>query len=235
MSIKKSNRGKPSLERRIFSLIENIFLHAGANPIVFLDSGALIDFDSEARRWRLVPDYRDMTPERFYLTINTTLAKSKSNNVFFMTPENHEELQNHYENHFLNGRSEVSRDTFEFGSESYLLFRKFMENIHFNENDFDRFSYDLYWASKMAFGNGHKKSCLDCISLADKELLNYALYFSQAITNNLVFGYTGVCVISPDSHILETIKVISGESHSCKLPDIENNYNYKLLKGVSSR
>jgi hypothetical protein len=132
----------------------------------------------------------------------------------------------------------------------YLNYQRFMRNVaESNLRDIEDIRYDVHWATKLAFDPWHKKICDDVISRADKALIasaiwtRYASLSRQAVVADLFFdnsqgdGSTkfldGVVIVSPDSHVSETVKVLT--DHTI-WPDCQDPlFTYDSIKVVSSR
>jgi hypothetical protein len=123
----------------------------------------------------------------------------------------------------------------EFMTQMYLNYLEFANNS-VSDIDFGKVGYDTYWAGMLGFDKDHKKSVRDGISQVDKELVaNSVLTRYSHLPHGK--GYTGVCVISPDAHISNTIKVLT-DKHFSLMHDYPENYRrfgYDGIKTISSR
>ena len=55
---------KLDLDKRLARFVTHIKDGLGENPLVFLDTGAIIDFEREVRSWKLIDS--QLTPSDFY-------------------------------------------------------------------------------------------------------------------------------------------------------------------------
>ena len=100
----KNGNGKHCLNKRVDSLAEQVLNSGGAFPLVFLDTGAIIDFETEVlKQWKLTDS--KIGPANFYLMLG---AKGFP---IYVTNEVMEEVGAHYMGHRVNGNPEISSET----------------------------------------------------------------------------------------------------------------------------
>src|SRR3989344_1837088 len=215
-----TNKQGYSLDRRIKNLAERIKSSVGDNPLVFLDTCAVIDFEKEVRRARLV-DQR-ITNALFFDSFLSALHLP-----IYITEHIYREIEQHTRCR-ISGHPEISRGTFRMVGNMHSDYCDFLKNVQGSDFEFDKVRYDVYWAGKMAFSNSHKKGCRDLISVTDRELLSTALW---ARYTSIPMGeisevkcITDSIIVSSDSHIIETSRVLNNPE-----------FGYSSLRTVSSR
>lgn len=212
---------KFSIERRLDKLAGRILVFGGENPVIFLDTGAVIDFEKEMARWRL-KDKR-VSPDFFYKELQNRTGKIP----FFVTELTQNEILKHYKFHSVNGNHEISPETFEITTAMHGDYCGHLRNVIHNFREIEQVRYDTYWAGHMAFDKNHKKSLIDPISLEDRALIASALwtrYTSVPGKMRVEVPISGSIIISPDEHISEVTRVLNSDK-----------FNYNGLEVVSSR
>ena len=177
------------------------------DPVVFLDSGAILDFEEEIyKRWRL-SDSKNARPSAFYEHL------TRNGFPIFVTESVLHELTPHYENHRINGNSELSGETFDVIKSLHSKYCDFMKNVMGNGLDSELARYHTYMASLLAFEEGHKKQCRDKMSRTDRELIASALWARYTYVPFGNFGSSKLIsssiILSPDCHIKGTCDVLT--------------------------
>jgi hypothetical protein len=210
------------MEDRVERLVERVLKDSGDNPIVFLDTGAIIDFEKEVlRRWKLV-DSSATTPKFYNLMANNGFPIYVTDHIYGG------EVVRHQQCNSLNGNPEISHDTFEIVTDMHNAYCNFLRSIDGNAFDIEEVRYATYTAGLEAFEEGHKKKCIDPISRVDRELVASALWARYAtlpsvdsIESKPISTST---IVSPDCHISGTSKVL-----------MSKEYGYEGLRTISSR
>ena len=201
-------RSKYDINAIVGDIARKVLDGAGSNPVVFLDSGAIIDFEREVlKKWRL-SDVRAANPETFY-----ELLSDKIHNLF-VSEHIINEVRTHCDCNTINGKPEVSAKTIDSLCRLHEEYCNYIRDVSGMGMEMDVARYQTFHASSMAFEKDHKKAQLDPISRTDKELVALTLwsrytclpgYFDKNIPVS-----QGV-IISPDNHIIRTIGVLSGK------------------------
>lgn len=208
-----------SLQERLNRLVVTIKDLGGTKPVVFLDTGAIIDFDREiCKKWRLSDSQANV--QLFYRHL------TQQGLPLFVTEGTLSEVILHHTRHRINGRPEISSDSFRSVLGMHADYCEFLRNLAGVALDPETVRYDVYWASKIAFPPEHKKNCLDPISKADRDLVAEALWARYTSSPPSIlkthepgpkYGMgpaeqiTGSVIISPDSHIHQTVRVLWDE------------------------
>jgi hypothetical protein len=212
-----------NLLARLNSLVERVKNDMDENLLVFLDTGAVIDFEREISRQRRVD--KEVTPSLFYNALLKELPH------MFVSEGTLKEVDNHYKYHCLNGLPEISIETRDMVRNMYSNYCNFLKHVEDIRKDAEQVRFDIYWASKFAFPEGHKKAILDPISRTDREMVSDAAWSRYAIMPGGEIG--GGVIISPDSHIAETIKVLTGKSMEAR--EKHGEFGYGEIKVIPSR
>ena len=216
-----SQRSKYDINAVVEGIARNVLDGAGSRPIVFLDSGAIIDFEREVlKKWRL-SDVRAASSETFYGLLSDRIPG------LFVSEHIIGEVRPHCECNTINGRPEVSDQTIYALGKLHESYCGFIRDISGTGIEMDLARYQTFHASSMAFEKDHKKSCLDPISRTDKELIALALWSKYTCSPSYFDQNVPVSqsvIISPDNHIIRTIGVLSGK-----------NFDHNGLRVVNSR
>ena len=209
---------------------------AGNTCAVFLDTGAIIDFEREIERWKLKDSrvtpydfYQDLTSRRMPLYVTVPICGE----VLF-----------HHKNHKLSGSPEISGETVELIMSMHQNYLDMLKRERVALRDSEQVGYDTYWASKMAFAEGHKKREMDPVSYADRDLVSSALwaryirfpeedqkvFFETTSREEKLNGLSGVVILSPDSHIERLVNVLTGKDFESR-----GAFDYNGLYTFSSR
>jgi hypothetical protein len=218
------------LEDRIEKLAGKI-LDGSSEVFVFLDAGAIIDFEREIDMWRIKD--KKVNSSTFY---DSLLSYGFP---IFVTPGVMTEVGIHHRNHRLNGKSEISCDTYDFAEYFSRHYDAFLKQAK-PTIPLDQVRYDSYWASQFAFDEGHKKREIDPISDNDLELVSSAVWAKncRVLSHDptaKVFDYNSkvverIAVLSPDDHVLQTIKVLNDQD-----PEISDRFGYNGIECIRSR
>src|SRR3989344_5934699 len=92
-----------NIEQRVVKIANAVSKAGGVMPIVFLDSSAILDIEEDVRKARLNDSHANS--DNFYKPFALVHPNT------FVTDEILTEIGNHYKNHLLNGRREISRET----------------------------------------------------------------------------------------------------------------------------
>jgi len=206
-------------DRRLNKLAGKILVFAGENPLVFLDTGAIIDFEREIDRWKLAG--LKISPVEFYKELFKRIGRTP----VYVTEHIYNESMVHNQHHVINGKREISDGTIDFISGLHSDYCSFLRDVQNNPYFYDNLRYHTYWAGKMAFDKYHKKNCLDPMSFADRELVSSALWarYASFLKGGNEVDVTSSVIISPDCHVSEVSKVLV------------QNFGYDGLEVVSSR
>ncbi len=232
-----------TLGSRVGKIARRVLQGTQQKPHVFLDTGAVIDFEREIALCRLKDS--SVTPDMFYSLFFGLVGDNVwvNDGVF-------EEIESHHIHHLLGGRPEICDESYRNVSGMHVRFKDFSRGSIFC-GDLDKIRHSTYWASKLAFPNGHKKLCDDEASCVDRGLISSAFHIATIDRNvpyrrqNVFLDFSpventnraSVVVVSPDSHITETIKVLT-DSHptvTYNHPEINWRFGYNGVRAVSSR
>lgn len=214
--------GLQLMGKRIEGLVKLICREAGSNPIVFLDTGAVLDFEQESQGWRL--NDSKLTTNNFYNGLSERLRN------MYITGDILEEILNHHENHKINGRKEVSKETYEHASRMFLDYLDFMREADFPDDfDFENVRHDVYWAGHLSFNPDHKKCYQDSISDNDRQLIADALA-TKYLIGNAAGDKTGTVIVSPDCHYSKTVDLLMGRH-----PEHNGIFKYRPVSVISTK
>ena len=184
------------LQTRLDTLSKKVVAPLGKTGVLFLDTGAVIDFEREIHLCHLKDP--QSTPSFFYQSLHAVIPS------LFVTAPVLSEIRRHHELHRYNGRPEISAETFNLMG---LFYSSYCDFVRTNPSSLspDKARYDTYWASQFAFDPDHKKACSDEISVVDRDLVSSAL----------LTRYSGdvacVAVASSDSHIAKSLAVLNDQ------------------------
>jgi hypothetical protein len=215
------------LQREATELVETI--RNGSDEVyVFLDTGAFIDFEERAKRARLKDSNARVTQIYDVLNSASSLKLFVNNTVF-------EESQRHYQGHRINGLPEISEDAWRKIGKMHIDYLSFCRGNR-GVGEIDRIGNEVYWATKLAFPNGHKKLVIDEASYVDRNLLRDAIWAREVSQLSGRMNVDSV-IVSPDSHIIETVKVLKDEHQSIRFdyPELNLEFGYNGIRTVTSR
>jgi len=211
------------MEKRLEKFVGNIGDGVGDNPLVFLDTGAVIDFERELEFWKLRS--HDYNSSRWYSNLGKGLP-------LFVTEEAMKEITRHHEKFRINNRPEISEETFGIVQGFHENYCKFLKEMSMNPKSLDQVRFDTYWASKLAFKDDYKKGVLDVISPSDREMISTAVWLRYALDKNNR-DITSCRVLSPDSHLKTTIEALTDQNRD--IYDQFGEFGYNNIRVVSSR
>jgi len=211
-----------SVEGRAEIIAERVHEVGKGDFLVFLDTGAIIDFEKDVmRRAKLIDS--SVTSSRFYNRLSWKIFP------MFVTDHILSELFTHHRKHELSGRPEISGETFEAVWDMHEKYCTFLRGVDGSDRESEQVRYDAYWAGQLAFPEGHKKKCRDPISRTDRELVASALwsrYTWESIgSSNAKLRYDSAVIISPDCHVSGAVELLMETI----------NLGYDGLSVVSSR
>ena len=231
---------KSSLESRVEKLAVRIESLAGKTGLVFLDNCAIIDFEREIERHKLVDS--SIHGADFYK------AFVDRGIHFYVTEHILGEALNHNSYNLVKGKPEISSETI---GEVVKMHQKYCDFIKIGEPQIpiDKVRYDTYWASLVAFDEYHKKSCIDPISKNDRELVSSTVWakhleFPGYLEENVKSMASGAVIISPDCHVVNAVNVLTGrdceaiERIKKKIDSpnsLEGGFGYNGIYVISSR
>lgn len=190
----------------------------GKNPIVFLDAGAVIDFEKWIKQAKLKDS--SLTSDHFYGSLG------RQGFPLFLTEHNLEEVEAHHIDHKIGGRPEIGPRTMDISKKMYSGYMDFLKNA-VPTLSIDNVRLDTFWASRLAFPEDHKKSEQDPMSYNDRELVASSVWSRYVDHSHLP---TGVVILSPDAHVIETTRVLT-DSRS----DISDKFGYGGVSVLSTR
>lgn len=212
------------MEKKLLSEIKK---NVGENPLVFLDTGAVIDFEKDLKVWR----------RKYGAEMNHLLyGKLTENFPIFVTEHTLREIVKHNKDHIINGSKEISDLTLERMQGYHEDYCSFVKQADFMES-VGQIGLDVFWANKLAFKDNKKKRERDPMSYEDRKLLENALFLRYAIDSNGK-PITSSTILSPDRHISGTIKVLKdldGYLLSQMQKDGIKRFGHTELYSVSSR
>lgn len=211
------------MKDRITRFRKLMLQHAGSNPLFFLDTGAIIDFEKEVKRWKL-KDNRYNTRD-YYAELSRGLQ-------IYVTEKVIGEVARHHEHHFVNGFPEISQETMDIVSRFHSEYCRFLKEISINTADFERVRWDSYWACHFTFPEGCKKSYIDPISCTDRETVETAIWARYALDSNRN-PITSSTVISPDEHLIESIRTLTDQNS--ELLEKIGAFGYVNVRVLTSR
>ena len=157
---------------------------AGNTCAVFLDTGAIIDFEREIERWKLKDSrvtpydfYQDLTSRRMPLYVTVPICGE----VLF-----------HHKNHKLSGSPEISGETVELIMSMHQNYLDMLKRERVALRDSEQVGYDTYWASKMVFEEG--KSYKDVAGELNIPLgtVMSRLFFARKYVKKLILQYAKI-------------------------------------------
>jgi|GEM_PF-3362640 hypothetical protein len=188
----------------------------GENPLIFLDCGAVIDFEKYFYDNSLGVCGKDKPRDcSKYLETLSYTGRVIIPDYMKMELENHRNCQ------INNGRKEISDKTFDsinrISADSSKIIKHLKPSL-----ERDKIGLDVYWATKECFKDNHKKDLCDRISRNDRDLVVDAIHAK----NSKIEGkeITSTLIFSPDYHVLQLV-------HFLKNPD----YNYQGIFAFPSR
>jgi len=211
------------MERRLSNLVKNIKKDSGDHPLVFLDTGAVIDFENELKLWRQNDKSRNST--QWYHLLSKDLP-------IFITEGAMSEVTKHHEHHKINGRPEISAETYDLVNKYHEDYCKFLKEISDPKRDLDQVRFDTYWASELSFREDYKKGVLDVISNIDRETVETAAWM-RYVSNPKDKGVTSSIILSPDKHLDETVATLTDKN--MVLTEIHGKFAYDNIKVLTSR
>ena len=234
-----------SMEDRLSVLGEQIRRNARDNTLIFLDTGAIIDFEQQGRVWRARD--RESLSSFYYALMGSGFPVFVNRRVYA-------ETKRHATENFLNGRHEISPETMAFVHLMYKNFHKFLRQfVDRNDQPIDEVRYDVYWASQLALGQDPRSNGLDRISRTDKSLVAAAVWSRYAHLPGAVgmrdidggeggkkqdtVPIDGTIIISPDGHVREIVDLLT--DRSAVSYDLQSDcgikFGYDGIRVVSSR
>lgn len=212
---------------------------SGNNFLVFLDTSAILDFEDYSRTWRV--EDRSHKPAAFYESL------MRAGFPVYINKQVLKEVRKHHEKNRIGNSREVSAETMEFAQKMYSDYHEFLQVlVAGNPKEIEDIRYDVYWASKLAFSDDHKKVNGDRISLVDRSLVTAAVWSRYVVlddnagltnplfdTPNQSKSIDHVVVVSADSHISETLRVLT--DHTIWPDHQDPLYTYDSIRAVDCR
>lgn len=211
------------MDSRIKNFCSNLHDKKGDNHIIFLDTGAIIDIETWVRRYRIKDKSHD---------INMWYNGIRADKKILVTPQILGEVRDHHYHHKINGRPEISRESYDLAQKFYQEYLKFKKECKCSVHDIEQIRYDAYWATKLTFEGDEKKEVIDPMSNADIELIvnSVAAKHLCSTKDNPV---TGMTILSSDRHIHDTIKMLRGEHD--KYDRSYTGFNYQGIHSLCLR
>ncbi|MEI6731189.1 MAG: hypothetical protein WCK90_00760 [archaeon] len=206
------------MDKMVKYVSERIKSLGGKNPIVFLDAGAVIDFEKWIKQAKLKNS--SLTPDHFYGALN-----SQGFSVF-LTEHALEEVETHHIDHKIGGRPEVGPRTMDISRKLHSNYMDFLKNA-VPTLSIDNVRLDTFWASRLAFPEDHKKSEQDPMSYNDRELVASSVW-SRYVDH--AHAPTGVVILSPDAHVIETTRILTDSRY-----DVSDKFGYGGVSVLSTR
>jgi hypothetical protein len=190
------------------ALVDIIKSGAGTNPVVILDTGAVIHFEDRIRNYKS----RDssITATQWYSPLLSSL------NVY-VTESVIGEICRHHDSHVVNGNREICDETFEIVKQLHGKYCKFLKELVFGIKDFEKARYDVHNAGEIArilrARHHPKKAGKEGLSITDKEVLETALLLRYAgrSPDDLI---TSATVLGTDNLIKSTANLLCDEDRS---------------------
>ena len=226
---------KPIFSQAFIGLFETALEAPPEKTGIFLDTGAIIDIENgftyKINGHKFLAS-RPSSSGIFEMSSIDSCSKpselfahfQKLPYQFLVTPEVFEEVRQHHYHHRHNGKPEISKESLyyieNFLSDYSLCRRLFRDKCQipfgdsFVSRTLDHIGYDTHWASMLAFPLNHKKFYIDPISRPDRGLI------TAALGARYLGDFQNVVIISPDSHILDTVRILSGRH-----PNAFSNYS----------
>jgi len=217
---------------RVHKLVKRFDYNPSDNILVFIDTGAVIDCEGEAKRWKLADP--DGNVKRVY----DILSKYK-NITPLVTREVLDEVIRHHEGHMINGKPEISTENYRIIGKELRNYENLLRTVAGYDKDPEEIRGDTYWAMSLAFDRKHKKAYRDPYSNVDRELI-----YSAVLAKHSQFMFSGknglemrtpdnVVILSPDEHIHAAVALLTDRN----LHSIEKHgrFNYDGIKAVTSR
>lgn len=176
----------------------------GENPLIFLDTSAVIDFEKICYDTSLGQSGKDKPRDcsRYLETLSQTQRIIIPSCMV-------EELEKH-RNCFIGRRKEISDKTFEVVNKIDVNSKKIMKSAK-TMNDREKIRLDVYWATKECFRDNHKKDVQDRISDNDKNLVVDAIHYKNSKINGKEI--TSSLIYSLDSHIHHLVYFLKNQEY----------------------
>ena len=208
---------------RINELSKRIKAGSGDNPLVFLDTGAVIDFENELKLWKQKDS--SLSSSKWY----SQFAKDFP---IFVTEGVMEETTRHHEHNRVNGRPEISRETHAIMQKYHENYCMYLKKIERHGKPFDQVRLDAHWASQFAFAGDYKKGVLDVISTVDRETVETAVWLRYSVDSDKK-PVTSSVILSPDRHLEDTVAVLTDRNMA--VSSVHGDFGYDGIKVLTSR
>ena len=234
---KRNGRKNFDMHKRVHKLARRMDYSPDESFMVFLDTGAIIDCEGEAKRWKLADSQASV--RKIY-----DILSNYKNLVPLVTEDTLREVFKHHRHCIVNGNPEISKENFDIVQGFHNNYVNFLRGIRSIGVDVERAREDLLKAYDLAYEEGHKKKERDPLSEHDLSLLTSAVRarYSQ-FPHFELFGdrYSKVVgrepdrviILSPDDHMHKTLEVLTDGRMSV----VEQNgrFGYDGIKAVTSR
>lgn len=211
------------MERRIRKLVELVKNDAGENPLVFLDTSAILDFEKEIKLWKLKD--RANNTSLWYMNLEKGFP-------LFVTEGVMAEVTKHYTCNCIGGRPEISDETYGLIEKMHEKYCAFLREISMNPRDLEKVRYDSYWASILGVRDNEKKRDFDIVSSVDRKTVENAAWLRYALDKN-GNPVTSSSVIGHDGHLSESIRVLTDKD--MEICEKFGHLGYDNIKFVDSR
>jgi len=152
---------------RVHKLVKRFDYNPSDSFLVFVDTGAVIDCESEAKRWKLADP--DGNVKRVY-----EILSQYENITPLVTREVLGEVVRHHEGHIINGQPEISEESYRIIGRELSNYVDLLGTVVGYDRDPEEIRRDTYWAINLAFDKKHKKAYRDPYSEVDRELVHSA-------------------------------------------------------------
>jgi hypothetical protein len=212
------------MEKGIERLIEVILKDGGERPLVFLDTGTVIEWEKELK-------------QNSNRHLNSTWLYSKlGEKLPLYVPEcSMLELQSHHLFNRVNRRKEISNETIGIISRLHSEYCKYLKQQKDNEKDIEKIRYDVYFAGDIA----HVRRGIDCpkksqkepLSRVDRGLLETAIYLRYGKVADEI-DTTSSIVLTTDDLIQKTAEVLCDRNFH--VYDQFGGFGYEGLRAINT-
>lgn len=179
-------------------------LVSGTLPIVFLDTGAIIDISKSAREEEMrQKGKRNMPMQEIYA--DHFLMNFAGKYQTLVSPLTHSEINKHYCVTFNGNTKEIHEAICPLVDKFLIDYKRLKEFVFRNVPD-DTDKYNIYWTTKFCCVENEKKD-LEGFSDVDREILDNAVLFSKYFSKDGK-GASPVAVFSSDEHIFKGVEML---------------------------